>query len=247
MKSRYHPIAKICLLATASLSLVACEQAENLTGGDQSETPSVVSIDTVDQQISYALGASMAKQLEPTGFVLDKSAYWAAFDDIMSGNNPRLTDDEIQEVMSQFAERARQLAQERFDKLKAENKAKGEAYLAANAEKDGVQVTASGLQYKVLDSGGGATPGATDQVTVHYHGTLIDGTVFDSSIDRGQPATFRLNQVIAGWTEVLQLMQVGDKFEVTIPSELAYGERSTGKIGPNSTLIFEIELLDIPA
>lgn len=127
----------------------------------------------------------------------------------------------------------------------ADNKAAGESFLEANKALDGVQVTESGLQYKVVKMGKGAKPSATDKVKVHYHGTLIDGTVFDSSIDRGEPITFALNQVIPGWTEGVQLMPVGSKFTFYIPYELAYGDRETGTIKPYSALIFEVELLGI--
>lgn len=126
----------------------------------------------------------------------------------------------------------------------AENKAAGEAFLAENAKKPGVITTASGLQYQVITEGTGATPGATDNVTVHYKGTTLDGKEFDSSYSRGAPATFPLNRVIAGWTEGLQLMKEGGKSRLFIPSNLAYGERGAGRdIGPNSTLIFDVELI----
>lgn len=127
----------------------------------------------------------------------------------------------------------------------ADNKAAGEAFLEANKAVEGVKVTESGLQYKVVKMGNGKKPSATDKVKVHYHGTLIDGTVFDSSVDRGEPIVFALNQVIAGWTEGVQLMPVGSKFTFYIPSELAYGERETGSIKPYSALVFEVELLGI--
>ena len=146
------------------------------------------------------------------------------------------------------------LRQELTAKAEAKSKAEGEknlkegkAFLAANAKKDGVKTTATGLQYKVLKSGTGASPQKTDTVKVHYHGTLIDGTVFDSSVQRGEPITFPVSGVIPGWTEALQLMKVGDKWQLFIPSSLAYGELSPpgSKIGPNSTLLFEVELLGI--
>jgi FKBP-type peptidyl-prolyl cis-trans isomerase len=121
----------------------------------------------------------------------------------------------------------------------------GEAFLAANAKKEGVKTTASGLQYKVIKAGTGASPKPTDIVKVHYTGTLVDGTVFDSSVQRGEPATFPVNGVIPGWTEALQLMKVGDKWQLVIPSKLAYGEQGPRAIGPNSTLIFDVELLGI--
>jgi FKBP-type peptidyl-prolyl cis-trans isomerase len=127
----------------------------------------------------------------------------------------------------------------------AANKAAGDAFLAENADKPGVTVLDSGLQYEVLEEGNGASPLATDEVTVHYHGTLIDGTMFDSSIEKGTPATFPLNGVISGWTEGVQLMKVGSKYRFFIPAELGYGPRGQGAIGPNSTLIFEVELLAI--
>lgn len=131
-------------------------------------------------------------------------------------------------------------------KIAAENIAKGAAFLAANAKEEGVQTTASGLQYKVLEAGAGDVhPNSADKVRVHYHGTLIDGTVFDSSVNRGEPISFGLNQVIKGWTEGLQLMVVGEKTRLFIPSELAYGNSAAGKIGPGSTLIFDVELLGI--
>jgi FKBP-type peptidyl-prolyl cis-trans isomerase FklB len=122
----------------------------------------------------------------------------------------------------------------------------GETFLAENGKKEGVKTLASGLQYKVVKAGTGKTPKATDTVKVHYNGTLVDGTVFDSSIQRGEPASFPVNQVIAGWTEALQLMKEGDKWQLYIPAKLAYGEQGAGgKIGPNSTLIFDVELLSI--
>jgi FKBP-type peptidyl-prolyl cis-trans isomerase FklB len=134
--------------------------------------------------------------------------------------------------MTAFAEQMRQQQQK--------------AFLAANGKKQGVVTTASGLQYQILKRGTGATPKATDEVSVHYHGTLIDGTVFDSSEQRGEPASFPVKEVIPGWTEALQLMKVGDKFRLFIPSELAYGERGAGElIAPNTALIFEVELLEI--
>ena len=129
-----------------------------------------------------------------------------------------------------------------------ENLKKGQAFLAENGKKDGVKATATGLQYKVNKSGTGKTPKSTDTVKVHYHGTLIDGTVFDSSVERGEPVSFPVNGVIPGWTEALQLMKEGDKWQLYIPAKLAYGEQSPGgKIGPNSVLIFDVELLAVEA
>ncbi|MEM6916565.1 MAG: FKBP-type peptidyl-prolyl cis-trans isomerase, partial [Verrucomicrobiota bacterium] len=152
-----------------------------------------------------------------------------------AGEDPILSEEEISAAFEE--------SQEMVEKAKA---AVGQEFLDENAKKEGVEITESGLQYEVLEEGDGPKPSATDNVTVHYHGTLIDGTVFDSSVDRGSPASFPLNRVIPGWTEGVQLMPVGSKFRFTIPYDLAYGERgSPPKIEPYSTLIFEVELLEI--
>lgn len=243
MRHRSKALTGIVMVAASSLSLSGCDQIRAPSGNDSA--PETVSLETEDEQISYAIGAQLADDMATIGFELDGAAVMAALEDHRSDTEYRMSETDRQGAISQLSLRAQQQAEAELDALKANNKTDGEAYLAANAMKDGVQVTDSGLQYKVLQQGDGETPDPTDRVTVHYHGTLTDGTVFDSSVERGQPATFGVNQVIRGWTEVLQLMQVGDKFEVVIPSELAYGERATGKIGPNATLIFEIELLDI--
>jgi FKBP-type peptidyl-prolyl cis-trans isomerase FklB len=152
----------------------------------------------------------------------------------------------MKEVMMQFRQQLMQKvhAQAKVDGEK--NAKSGETFLAENAKKEGVKTTASGLQYKVVKSGTGKTPKADSKVKVHYHGTLANGEVFDSSVERGEPVTFAVNQVIAGWTEALQLMKEGDKWQLVIPSKLAYGERGAGgKIGPNAVLIFDVELLEI--
>jgi FKBP-type peptidyl-prolyl cis-trans isomerase len=145
-------------------------------------------------------------------------------------------------LMQRLGEQARN---DRIEKEGGANKADGEAYLAENGAREGVVTTESGLQYEVLEEGAGPHPSATDQVRVHYHGTLIDGTVFDSSVERDESITFRLDGVIAGWTEGLQLMPVGSKYRFVIPSGLGYGEGGSGDIGPNSALIFEVELIGI--
>jgi FKBP-type peptidyl-prolyl cis-trans isomerase FklB len=160
--------------------------------------------------------------------------------DALAGK-PQLTPDQIKEVMTTFEKDMEQKQKETGEK----NKAEGAKFLEENKKKDGVKTTASGLQYKVIKDGNGAQPKKTDTVTVNYRGTLMNGTEFDSSYKRGQPATFPVNGVIPGWTEALQLMKVGSKYQLFIPSTLAYGERSVGPdIGANSTLIFEVELMD---
>jgi FKBP-type peptidyl-prolyl cis-trans isomerase FklB len=197
------------------------------------------------QKASYAIGADIASNLQRQGLTIDPKALAAGLVDGYEGKM-KLTASELKQVMDEF--RAQMMAaKESQSKADGEKNLKaGEAFLAANAKKEGVKTTASGLQYKVLKSGKGKSPKATDSVKVHYHGTLIDGTVFDSSVERGEPINFPLNGVIAGWTEGVQLMKEGDKFQFTIPPKLAYGEQGAGgKIGPNSTLIFEVELLAV--
>lgn len=189
---------------------------------------------------SYAIGADIAKSLKRQPFEIDAKALAAGLADGLEGK-PALTEAEQQEAIGS-------LQKQMADKMKGKNAKAGEEFLAANAKKEGVKTTKSGLQYQVLKAGDGKgkSPKATDTVKVHYHGTLIDGTVFDSSVDRGEPISFPLNGVIPGWTEGLQLMKEGDKFKLFLPSELAYGDQGAGpKIGPGSALVFEVELLAV--
>ena len=198
---------------------------------------------------SYAIGADIANSMKRQSLDLDNKALAAGLVDGMSGKL-QLKDAELEKAMNDFKTTLMAKRQATQATAATENIKKGADYLAANAKKEGVKTTASGLQYKVMKAGpdGGKSPKATDTVKVHYHGTLIDGTVFDSSVQRGEPISFPLNGVIPGWTEGVQLMKVGDKFQFTIPSALAYGEQGAGgNIGPSSTLIFEVELLGIEA
>jgi FKBP-type peptidyl-prolyl cis-trans isomerase FklB len=220
---------KLFILGVAA-TLVACNQ-ENYTNAE---------LTTQIDSVSYSLGISVANNLKNSGFEsIETDAMSSAFNDVFSGKEERITEED-----------ANLLIQEYFlvlsEKKSQEASAEGSSFLVENAKKEGVITTSSGLQYEIITNGTGATPNETDQVTVHYHGTLIDGTVFDSSVDRGQPATFPVNGVIPGWVEALQLMNVGSKYKLYIPSDLAYGERGAGgSIGPNATLIFEVELLSI--
>ncbi len=201
---------------------------------------------TKEQKASYSYGLLVAEQIKRGGFELDADLIGKAIQDVLNGNDQLFTSAEAQTTFQAYAEGVQAKQAVTQNAKGQENKATGEAFLAENKGKDGVITTASGLQYVIMKEGTGAKPGPTDKVKTHYHGTLIDGTVFDSSVDRGQPISFPVNGVIAGWTEALQLMPVGSKWKLFIPSELAYGARGAGAmIGPNSALVFEVELLDI--
>src|SRR5690606_5329496 len=164
----------------------------------------------------------------------------------LAGEEPAMSQEEMMAVQQAFAQRLQTKRAAEMQAAAEANKAEGEAFLAANKGKPGVSATDSGLQYQVIEAGDGPKPAATDTVKVHYTGTLLDGTKFDSSVDRGEPAQFALNAVIPGWTEALQLMPVGAKYKLWIPSELGYGDRGTpGPIGPNQTLVFDVELIEI--
>ncbi len=190
--------------------------------------------------LSYSIGILMGQNLKNQGFdKLDPATVADAINDVMKGNALKISEEEAKGCVNDYAQNQAAIQS-------AEARKGGEIFLAENAKKSGVTVTASGLQYEVITAGTGATPSATDKVKVHYHGTLIDGTIFDSSVERGEPISFPVNGVIQGWQEALQLMKVGDKWKVFIPFNLAYGDRGAGaKIPPYSALVFEVELLGI--
>ncbi|HXX42140.1 MAG TPA: FKBP-type peptidyl-prolyl cis-trans isomerase [Chthoniobacterales bacterium] len=197
--------------------------------------------DTKDKA-SYSIGLSIGANLKRQGVDLNTDALTSGLRDGISGAKPRLSEDEVRTAMTDLEKDMEQKQQAAGQA----NKATGDKFLADNKNKPGVKTTASGLQYKVEKEGKGTSPKPSDTVTVNYRGTLIDGTEFDSSYKRGQPATFPVNGVIRGWTEALQLMKPGAKYQLFIPSSLAYGERGAGReIGPNSTLIFDVELIDV--
>jgi FKBP-type peptidyl-prolyl cis-trans isomerase len=204
-------------------------------------------LETEDQKASYGVGLNMGSQLAPAESKLDMAAFRAGIRDGMAGNEPAVPQAEIQAALQAFSQAVSAAETERAAAEGAANQAAGEAFLAENAEKEGITVTASGLQYEVLRQGDGVLPGPTDQVMINYKGTLIDGTQFDSSYDRGEPAIFGVNGVIAGFSEGLQLMAVGSHYRLYIPGILGYGAQGAGAdIGPNAALIFEVEMVDIP-
>jgi len=203
-------------------------------------------LDTLNQRLSYIVGENMANQLKNDGIELDTNALVLAIADVTTGSPSRLTDEEKRSTVEEIQKVSQEKQQAAQAEQSAKNSEEGVSYLAENSQKAGVTTTDSGLQYKVISKGDGAKPTADDTVKVHYKGTLIDGTVFDSSYDRGEPAVFPVGGVIAGWTEMLQLMNVGEKVEVVIPSDLAYGPSGSGQaIGPDAVLIFDVELLGI--
>ncbi|MCP5078447.1 MAG: FKBP-type peptidyl-prolyl cis-trans isomerase [Psychromonas sp.] len=215
------------------------------TAQDDANSASAAAKWSESQKISYIFGTqigNISKQLE---LEVSLELFAKGLNDIIKGSEPAMSQADISSFMAAFQQKAQEKAQTAIKAASAENAKKGQAFLDANKKKDDVKVTASGLQYKVITKGEGAKPKATDKVKVHYRGTLIDGKEFDSSYKRNQPAEFGLNQVIKGWTEGLQLMNVGSKYEFYIPSGLAYGLNGPPSIGPDQTLIFTVELLDI--
>lgn len=212
----------------------------------QSSSSGPASLKTSKDSLSYSLGLQMGENFKLGADEIELDAFMKGFRDGLDDQENLLDKARMSANINKFQQVMRMKFNENQRKLAEENLAKGEAFLAENKNKEGVVTLPSGLQYKVIQAGSGPFPKATDSVTVHYRGKLLDGTQFDSSFDRGQPVTFGVNQVIRGWIEALQLMQPGAKWELYIPAELAYGSRGAGHaIPPNSTLIFEVELLEI--
>jgi FKBP-type peptidyl-prolyl cis-trans isomerase len=198
------------------------------------------------EKLSYVIGVDIGKALQKQGVPIDPEIVAKGIKDGVSGGKLLMSDQEIQETMMAFQKEMRAKQEEANKQLGEMNKKEGETFLAQNKTKEGVTTLPSGLQYKVVKAGTGKKPKATDTVVTHYKGTLLNGTEFDSSFKRNQPATFKVNGVIRGWTEALQLMEEGAKWILYVPAALAYGDRGAGQqIGPNATLIFEIELISI--
>ena len=233
------------VLFIITLFTVSCGDPESVST-DDGITSSGNDMSDAKKRISYTLGVNIGNQFKRDNIDIDIKSFAMALADVGENRTLQLTPEELQTSMIEFQKNQRQRQEKSFNLVAKANKREGEAYMVENAKKADVVTTASGLQYKELVAGSGRKPSASDTVTVHYRGTLLDGTVFDSSYDRGEPASFPLSGVIPGWTEGLQLMPVGSKWELVIPSDLAYGPRGTGReIGPNATLKFEVELLEI--
>lgn len=225
MKTRVTAVA-VTLLASAPWALAAPQS-------DQ-------------EKLSYSIGVTLGQSLSQDIQELDIESFNQAIEDVYSGDQLQMSKEEMTQALTKFQQQQNAERQKQAKQAAEQNKAKSEEFLAENAKKEGVKVTDSGLQYKVLESGDGVSPDANDTVTVDYEGKLIDGTVFDSSYERGEPVEFRVDQVIPGWQEALQMMSVGDTWMVYLPSDLAYGPAGTGgPIGPNQALTFKVELLDV--
>jgi FKBP-type peptidyl-prolyl cis-trans isomerase FklB len=201
---------------------------------------------TNKDRISYGIGLSIGQEFKQSGLDIDMALLNKGIADALAGNKPAVSPQEYAAAMQELQKDMEAKEKSRQDAAGLANANEGKAFLEANKSKEGVKTTASGLQYLVVKEGEGKSPAATDQVKVHYKGTLIDGSVFDSSYDRGEPIVFPVNGVIKGWTEALQLMKPGSKYKLFIPSELAYGARGAGgRIGPHAVLLFEVELLEV--
>jgi FKBP-type peptidyl-prolyl cis-trans isomerase len=202
-------------------------------------------LETAKDSISYSIGVDIGKNMKTQELELNEKALFEGWRSAFNGEDLKLTDEDMLSVLNSFRKELQEKSQQKAKAQAVENLSKGEAFLAENAQKEGVVSTESGLQYKVVNQGDGPIPTIKDKVTVHYRGTLIDGEEFDSSYKRGQPTSFPVTGVIKGWTEALQLMPVGSKWELFIPSNLAYGNSPRSPGGPNSSLVFEVELIGI--
>ncbi len=246
----------LCVMAAGILAANALAQ-QTPPAASQSASPATTQqepglkprpaseLQTQKDKFSYALGMNIGTSLHRQSVPVDPELVIRGLKDSVAGGQTLLTEEEARAAIMEVQNEMRKQQQEKMQALGEANKKDGEAFLAANKTKEGVVTLPSGLQYTILQAGTGPKPTTADSVTVNYRGTLVNGTEFDSSYKRGQPATFPVTGVIKGWTEALQLMPVGSKWQIFIPSDLAYGERGPGEIGPNATLIFEVELLKI--
>ena len=232
----------------AALLFAGCDkQAADPAGGEANAAPAQAAeglpLDALESKVSYLIGFSAANQFKDQGVTLDIDAYVSGIREQAAGKESRFSEEQAETVFKEFQEQRVAQARAQQSERAAKNLQVSQAFLEQNKGAEGVVTTESGLQYKIVQAGTGPKPTAADTVRVHYEGKLIDGTVFDSSIERGTPAEFGVTQVISGWTEALQLMPEGSKWELYIPPQLAYGENAPPSIGPNQALIFQVELL----
>tara|TARA_E500000305_G_scaffold89907_1_gene77035 strand:+ start:406 stop:1173 length:768 start_codon:yes stop_codon:yes gene_type:complete len=238
MKKYALPLALV-----ATVTLQACNQQSAPEAVDSAAT---VTLEDSNERLSYGIAFGLGQRMAADGVPMDVDAFSAGLRDAMEGAEPRMTQEEIQTEMQAYQDRAAAEQQAAIAAAGEANLAASEAFLAENATREGVVVTESGLQYEVIEAGEGASPNVEDTVEVHYRGTLVDGTEFDSSYKRGETVSFGVGQVIAGWTEALQLMSPGAKWKLFIPADLAYGPGGAGNlIGPNAALVFEVELVSV--
>lgn len=243
MKKYALPIALVGLV-----SLQACNQEASSPESATEAAPAAVVLESTEQRLSYGIAFGLGKRMLQDGMPMDTDAFTAGLRDALDGGEGRMSQDEIATEMQAYQEKMVAEQQANQAALGEANIVAAAAFLEENKAREGVVVTDSGLQYEVIEAGEGAKPGPDDTVEVHYRGTLVDGTEFDSSYGRGETVTFGVGQVIAGWTEALQLMPVGSKYKLAIPSELGYGAGGAGQmIGPNAALVFEVELISIPS
>ncbi len=240
---RYWMWIVLAGLAIGSGIMLSNTRAE--PGGEQTAAGGEAKLDSMASRVSYVMGYSVGREVNDEVMSVDEQALLQGLRDATAKRDPAVSPEQMQAAFMELQKKM----QAHTQTVGKANAGKAAAYLEKNAKKQGVKVTDSGLQYQVIEEGAGESPKASDTVTVHYTGKLIDGTVFDSSVERGEPATFQLNQVIPGWTEGVQLMKPGAKYRLYIPPELGYGERGSGggAIGPNEALIFDVELIEVGA
>ncbi|MGJ8515336.1 FKBP-type peptidyl-prolyl cis-trans isomerase [Carnimonas bestiolae] len=234
---------KLVSAATVGAVVIALAGCSNSSddNGDNGKGPQ-----SDEQKVAYSIGMNVAQSLKQIDPELKLSSFKEALDDVYSDRDPKLSQEDAQQILMNFQKQQLEKQKNEQEQEGKDNAKQGDAFLKDNAKKDGVKTTASGLQYKVLKSGkGGQHPEANDTVRVNYEGKQLDGKVFDSSYEKGEPVTFKVKEVIPGWQEALKLMQPGDEWEVYIPAKLAYGPAGVGPIGPNATLIFKVNLMDI--
>lgn len=230
-------------IAVASVMLVGCGSEKEQ---EVAEVEKPYTLETEEQKLGYSLGLMLGERLKSDVEQLDIEALRRAVESVYAGEEPLLTPEEVEATMMAFQQKKVAEQQATFTKMAEDNLTKGQDFMIENGKKEGVVTTESGLQFEVMTAGNGDSPVATDTVKVHYRGSLISGTDFDSSYSRGEPVSFPLNGVISGWTEGLQLMKPGGKARLVLPADLAYGPGGMGEaIGPNETLVFEVELLEV--